>query len=904
MATIHLKRTLLFGILSLSLLLPISIKAQTSATLDVKPGMLQDMLLDLDFTPTQLILKGKLNSTDLSYINKGAGKLSNVSDLDLSAISLEYDGGMYASEKGDDGTGIGLGTLTRSFYLSETCYTDTTTRLNGLGGYETTHDFYSNNLAGLFISNKSVRNIKLPENLPDIGSFIYYGCSTLVSTSLPKEINDIPDGAFWETTSLMSLDLPNTITSIGNNAFNNSSIQEIRLTNLTSIGDYAFKDSPIKEIELSGVNKLGKGAFSNTIQLSEANLNSITIIPKECFSNSGIQKVNFNKSLIEIGEGAFSGCKQLLSLELPEGLLYIRASGLDGAGIIDINIPSSIIGVGRYALNIPWLYNQPTEEGIWYCNRIAYVCNEKEIGDVITIKEGIKTIAAGFCNYNKNIKKVILPSTIEEIGIIEEKNRGNWSQAEGAFMQCDNLEEINLPEGVKVIGDGAFATCKKLNIPGFPSTLTAIGGGAFNGCSSLTSTIVIGENFNYMGGFAFTGCTSVYELKFNSSITTPYLWDGGFNSSGIESVIIGPKVSYIPNEFMFRCKTLAKVKFEEPISGNDNLIIGDQAFYECSNLKLESLPSRLSKVGKEAFMDVNFKETFSTENIISIGYRGFDGITGVKELYITDKLMECGVNAFSIKSLEKVSYSPRNLTVISDYAGSLFSGSSNLKNIVIGKNVEYIPEMSFKDLSSVEELIFEHRENTSLLIDEKAFYGMKGLTSLVLPDVKTAIGESAFEQCRNLSSYHIGYGTESIYPKAFYNPSVDLKEIDIPETVAWIGESAFNSGGSDVTLYFHSLVPPVMESPVCLKYATAYVPAESLEAYQETGLNNCTILPYDDEHPENGITAIESDRSGNYTVYNLQGLKILTTQDQNDIETLKDGIYIINGKKILIQNKK
>ena len=49
-----------------------------------------------------------------------------------------------------------------------------------------------------------------------------------------------------------------------------------------------------------------------------------------------------------------------------------------------------------------------------------------------------------------------------------------------------------------------------------------------------------------------------------------------------------------------------------------------------------------------------------------------------------------------------------------------------------------------------------------------------------------------------------------------------------------------------------------------------------------------------------GIESLESIKDNTYNVYNLSGIKILTTKEKSEIKALPKGIYIINGKKIIL----
>ena len=57
---------------------------------------------------------------------------------------------------------------------------------------------------------------------------------------------------------------------------------------------------------------------------------------------------------------------------------------------------------------------------------------------------------------------------------------------DGAFKDCDNLEEIVMPKNLKNIGDEAFYGCSGLSELTLPNSLTKIGDGAFYYCLIIT----------------------------------------------------------------------------------------------------------------------------------------------------------------------------------------------------------------------------------------------------------------------------------------------------------------------------------------------------------------------------------------------------------------------------------
>ena len=51
-----------------------------------------------------------------------------------------------------------------------------------------------------------------------------------------------------------------------------------------------------------------------------------------------------------------------------------------------------------------------------------------------------------------------------------------------AFMNCDLLRRITIPDGVEEIGESAFQGCSKLEKVAVPKSVKSIGQNAFKGC--------------------------------------------------------------------------------------------------------------------------------------------------------------------------------------------------------------------------------------------------------------------------------------------------------------------------------------------------------------------------------------------------------------------------------------
>lgn len=830
------------------------------------PGTLKATLVDLDTRPNHLKITGQLNSADLLYLRSAQGKMATVSSLDLSEITLMPDNEQYFSISGSDGSGIGLGTLTRIYYLSEANRVEQTSSLNGTGGFSTTEKIYSNNLAGLFFNNATITSVILPTDIDGIGRDIFNG-SAVNNVGFPSTITSIPAGAFNNTQSLLYLELPSTLTEIEEYAFASSSINTLAGGAVRNIGEYAFHDSGIEHIDLTGVETLGSYAFRKSNLSGELSLPGFRQerISPYCFAETGLTSIYIPGSVRTISECAFSRCGSLARVILPEGVANICYQAFNSTVIETIDIPSTLKYIGAEAFrDTPYLYSLQEEGGILYIARIAYLVSTGSNNvETLSIKDGTIAIAPGFAtNYNisDKIKSVSLPASVTTIGADSECDDNSLSEfLTGTFYNCVNLNSVNLPQNLRCIGKAAFKNCESLEINAIPSSVEYIGDMAFQSCRKIYE-LTLSENLKYIGNDAFYGCTGISHIKIHASRLT----GNGRIISGnsLEKVTVGPAVEIIPDKMFMDCTGLVKVVFENESTQSPALTIGNYAFSGCTSLNIAQLPERTVTVGDCAFEYVTFGSEFRTGNIRKIGRCAFLETKGMNTLIVDASLEECGKGAFSdIESLSSVHYNAPEMSIPDDsYYESPFSRSSNFRatgivSVTIGANVNYIPENLFAGHPNLTSLVFESREQASrstgsLLIDEKAFHKCN-IRELELPDVRTGIGALAFAGNTNMATLRLGNGTENIDKQAFYQCHA-LPAVDVPSSVISIGEEAFYQYTSNqypyspnmTTAYLHFTNNPEIGYHAFAKAVTAFVPEAYMPEYLSSGAGWNTLRPY------------------------------------------------------------
>lgn len=93
---------------------------------------------------------------------------------------------------------------------------------------------------------------------------------------------------------------------------------------------------------------------------------------------------------------------------------------------------------------------------------------------------------------------------------------------DGAFKDCDNLEEIVMPKNLKNIGDEAFYGCSGLSELTLPNSLTKIGNGAFHYCLIILSLLLNLPIILYVSLAELSSLLRLYEMEYSPDFVSPF----------------------------------------------------------------------------------------------------------------------------------------------------------------------------------------------------------------------------------------------------------------------------------------------------------------------------------------------------------------------------------------------
>ena len=540
------------------------------------------------------------------------------------------------------------------------------------------------------------KDLDLPSNLIELQEGAFAGDSSAIHSMvldggedeliLPEGLRSIGAKAFENNVWITKVTIPSTVTSIGADAFSGCSSY--------MAGDWKYHGG-IKEIVFSSGSKLetiGDGAFSGINGITEVELPaSLKYLGADAFSGCSTYSISYEPSYHLVYTG-------LTSITLHEGLQSIGDNAFSSCrALTEVNIPASVTSFGTGVFNG---CSALTIEGI------SIPANSKVLstdGHAVFDKEKTKLMLYPKANTATHYK---VPDSVENIESY-------------AFYGNDTLQTIDLPSGLKYIGEYAFAESSLKSVT-IPEGITAIYSHTFYNTYDLeyvyipASVTEIGEGAFDLAGLN-QGISLRVEFAENSLLTT--IGDEAFSNRKITSIDLPEGLLTIGNE------AFSGNDFTEIVLPDGIYMIGDDAFRSCQNLKTVTLPSDLRFLGLSPFGYCgSLKEIIISDNEY---FKAIDG-----NLYSADgtKLIQYAIgktdDAFAI---------PETVTEIGDDA---FANALNLKTVTISENVTAVGNGVWSG-KFVTEPSWGYLGTEVFVIDSQAFLNLFGRNTPTSMDAAT-----------------------------------------------------------------------------------------------------------------------------------------------------------------------
>ena len=645
------------------------------------------------------------------------------------------------------------------------------------------------------------RTIDIPES---IGGYTDYNGSKNFFY-----VTKIGDKAFYLDTNDITVNLPDTITEIGSYAFANSKVKiGVGSFNIKIIGDYAFENYEFVKFDTyTSLTSIGEGAFKNakteTGNLNEKYFPALEVIGDYAFS--GFQSFSDNISFMNlkyIGKYAFELTKikraELNVKEIPEGL-FSNCYYLEYFYNYLSDFTEVVIGNSAFKNCISLI-------GVFFENQesqnLAGSFFNSANFDFYHISEMLKYGVLNGRTFNKN---AVYPF-IYSIGDSAFENCSSLSHlgtentfcfgltdlrsveilGESAFLNCISLNRILFGNSLKVISDYAFYNCafvagimftkgnteesKETDINGlcYNSSITEIGNYAFMNCGALVESAIESyefafQNLNTIGSYAFYNCRLLSDLSLYDTRTVR---ERAFAYSSLENVNF------------FNIDIIESLAFESSSLKSigiiywDKLEIGDNPFFNCSDLK--------------------------AENVV---LKGQEGIIELKK----DMLIK---NGNTIVSIFDLNYNRDQLQSVND---------QNYKHINFDENINNVGNYVFVNLESAGNIIIPDNIQK---IEEYAFFGNEDFGTLIFTSLNSPVLNSmpiveSYEIINSFTGLHIETTTNAYITL----PTTSYQLVDLVKRFYdWINEQT-NKYHSNWLYYINENDEAVI---VMLLYSTDY----------------------------------------------------------------------------------
>lgn len=718
------------------------------------------------------------------------------------------------------------------------------------------------------------KNTKIPNTVTVIGRLAFWGCSTLTSIEIPNSVTTIEYGAF-NGCGLTSIIVPTSVTDIDDSAFNECYIRTVvNFSNFvfskgsSQYGKIALNASDVRNIP-NGI-AIGDFVFTskyylclylghdkNLILPENCNGNNYNISKNTFENNTKLESIIIPKAVISIGTNAFAGCSNLKTVINGSDLVINKGSEDNGC-------------VAYYADNV--------------INGIA-------IGDFLFSEIDGKYVLD---EYLGNDSHIVLP---------ESCYGSSYTIGKNAFAGNSNIHSLTVSTKVEKIEEKAFEGCNIAKVIWLTNTPP-------DGYERLCGRI------NYVANNKYTALENVVIFQYLSSnfeidgtIFVPSnmqerkccVIDYNVNNS-LNNVVINEFVSYkgvdlqvedvMPYSF-YNNSTLGSLTLK------NNGKIGKSAFNGCSSLLKLNIPVCITQVEDSAFANCAKLADVVIDDrttILPLGAKLFDK-SPLNSLYIGAKISYLSKAGKDTSPFCGNTY--LKSVVITDVESDIydyeFYGCSGLESAVVGDGVERIGRWAFSGCSSLNDFVFGSNIST---IGEEAFSDCTGITKItgraVLPPV---CGSQALEDI-------------NIFECKLYVPSINLnayKTADQWKNFFFIENLVTNDNYVtymiDGEVYKTLLLTPGKRIIAPYVADTNGYPFAgwNMTAYlQNTSTGDYPIMP-DKDITINGsynYTSIEDivvEKENVDAIYNLNGLRV------TDTDNLKSGIYIMNGKKVLVK---
>lgn len=773
---------------------------------------------------------------------------------------------------------------------------------------------------GEFLARPTVNYAGQDFNVVAVQADAFKGCTGLTQVELPATIANIGNDAFSGCSDMKYLLSRATVPpTLGTGVFTGINFTNCKLfaardgitayTQAAQWKDFTNKGIIIDEATVDGLSYKCNNVIESTLDFTGAKGFKgalvipdkvmiegypfyVTVIAGNSFYNTKITALTLPKTLKKIAGSAFFNLGEygnpIERIVVPEGVTSIGNNAFYGSHVNYVELPkqslTELASSAFYACDI---------KGIEILGSVGIVRGSTFYGSDmgwVVLGEGITEIEES-AFFNTRIGSLKLPNSMRTIG-------------KSAFSACSYLSSLTINEGLATVAEDAFANCASLykifnfatKMPqGLEAALSDSGDRIGNArttysVSDITKngsvawgTVAVRSDLNTM--FDYKG---VRYLPTAQGATTVMAVDASYGMNDTE-VALAEKftdngkqytVSRVNNYLLCGQTIMTKADVTYPLTS-----IPDGFVYNAINLKQINIPATVKSIGSYSFANTDsLAEVELPEGLNSIGVAGFY-YSGITKLTVPSTVALMDNASFAgCRRLKELTFADGPTEVLIGYFPTMFGNrpmfvSSPIEKIEIGRNLNYLATAGY---------------------GYSPFWGDTLLTSVKFTNVPTVIGNNLFRDCKYLVNATVGNGVKNIGTAAFYGCAA-LDSVYLGNSVSKLNQDVFAQCANVKKFYCAAEVPPTCATgaltAINKQNCTLYVPQNGVTLYKDATQWKDFFNIEGYNFPGSVITTLDPTTS-RFVVYNMNGMLILDTTDEELVNELPAGLYIINGKKI------
>ncbi|MDY2509530.1 MAG: leucine-rich repeat protein [Ruminococcus callidus] len=322
----------------------------------------------------------------------------------------------------------------------------------------------------------------------------------------------------------------------------------------------------------------------------------------------------------------------------------------------------------------------------------------------------------------------------------------------------------------------------------------------------------------------------------------------------IPSKMGGKPVRVIGERAFYGCTNLQSVTISDNVQ-----MIGDNAFAYCSALTELTLPESVTAIGDDAFYGCSGLTGLQLPSqLLQIGTAAFEGCTGLTALELPASVTTLGDNIFAeCTSLQQITVAAGNSafvsvdgvllnqaqttlirypiaksgtaytvpTTVTEVAPSAFESCTRLTEIILPSTLRSIGAWAFANTG----LTAMNMPNSVRTVDDHAFCACTALTDVTLSSNLQELGAGAFWGCTALQNVVLPNKLQSVSYCLFYG-CTELRSVTVPQSVQNIENEAFSGSDYqiDMTVYTDSYAHRYFEKQINGSLSIGAIPKYSL----------------------------------------------------------------------------